>query len=698
MLTIFSTEQIALGLLHSLWQGGLIGILLIGLLYTTRCPFRRYAYSLGALVLLVVSCIWTIASVDERISVSVEKHVLLPDVIEPVHTDSSTSIPNQQLPSDVYASNAVEMAKDYLGNWHNYLVGTWALGVLLMLGRLGMVSVQAMRLKRRVLPVEDVEIQALFQKLCDQLHITRFVRLRLTNHLESPAVLGVVTPMILLPVHLATSQPIEHLRAILIHELVHVCRYDCLVNALQMIAEIILFYNPAIWLINRQIRMEREAICDHISMGMIKVPGVYIRVLLDVMNGLKSRQDQLSVALVKQGDKSMLDRVRRVLVPDYKPAFRLGWDGVLIILLCLSVLILPSLLASDKDVTQSSSLVIKEQGTHSTIDDTIQMIVHESLLKKLTEVQGESAHAVLVDPGTGEILAMDSIALLKDREVANLPFSSVYEPGSLIKPLVIALALNDGVLTTKDTIDCEQGLYEGPSFGQIKDYKRHGFGTLTAKEILIYSSNIGMAKIGQKLGKERLYVGLKGFGFGKVTGLGLSDAQAGFLKPLKSWDEYTVTRIPFGQGQAIAVTSLQILQAYTAFCNQGRFAALHVDKTFRSSIEEQEPIISPEIADWMRKDVLAAVVNEGTAKRAKLQTYQVFGKTGTALIAKDGRYDNEAYIASFVGGAPAENPRLLVIVSIRRPDRLLEKGYTGGAIAAPVAADILDRSLAYLGD
>ena len=281
-----------------------------------------------------------------------ERRVVFPEVIEPVNTDLSTSIPAQQLPSDVYASNTVEMAKDYLGDWHRYLVGAWVFGVFLMAGRFGMVSVQAMRLKRRVLPVEDVEIQALFRKLCDQLHITRSVLLQLTNHQESPAVLGVVTPMILLPAHLVTSQPIEHLRAILIHELVHLRRYDGLVNALQMIVETVLFFNPAVWLINRQIRMEREAICDHISMGMMEAPGAYVRVLLDVMNGLKSRQDQLSVALVKQGDKSMLDRVRRILVPGYKPAFRLGWDSVLVILLCLSVLMLPILFASDQDATR----------------------------------------------------------------------------------------------------------------------------------------------------------------------------------------------------------------------------------------------------------------------------------------------------------------------------------------------------------
>jgi cell division protein FtsI (penicillin-binding protein 3) len=317
-------------------------------------------------------------------------------------------------------------------------------------------------------------------------------------------------------------------------------------------------------------------------------------------------------------------------------------------------------------------------------------------LNKLVEVQAESAHAVLVDPGTGAILAMDSVASHKEREVANLASLSVYEPGSVMKPIVLALALNNGVLTTTDTIDCGQGVYEGAGFGRIANFKSHGFGPLTAKEILIYSNNIGMSKIGQKLGKERLYAGLQRFGFGKATGLGLPDAQAGFLRPLESWDGYTVTRVPFGQ--EIAVTSLQVLQAYTAFCNQGRCAALHVDKASRYSEKEQKRIFSPKIADWMRKDALAAVVNEGTARRAKLQTYQVFGKTGTAMIATNGRYDEEAYIASFVGGAPAENPRLLVIVSIRRPDRSLGKGYTGGAVAAPVAADILDKALAYLSD
>jgi beta-lactamase regulating signal transducer with metallopeptidase domain len=696
MLTLFSTEQIAWGLLHSLWQGGLIGVLLIGLLYTTRCPFRRYAYSLGALVLLVVSCAGTIAGTGARGGVSVERRVVLPERIEPVNAELSMSIPDQQVPADMYAAKTVERAKESLGDWHRYLVGAWIFGVFLMAGRFGMVSVQALRLKRRVLPVEDIELQALFRRLCDQLHITRLVRLQLTHHLESPAVLGVFTPMILLPVHLVTGQPIEYLRAILIHELVHLRRYDCLVNAIQMTVEAVLFFNPAIWLINRQIRREREAICDHISMGMMEAPGAYVRVLLDVMDGLKSRQDQLSVALVKQGDRTMLDRVRRLLVPGYRPVFRLGWDSVLVMLLCLSGLMLPIVFASDQDLTRPDMPVVQRDRTRSTIDDTLQTIVHDSLLKKLTEVHAESAHAVLVDPGTGAILAMDSVALHREQEGANPAFSSVYEPGSLMKPLVVALALNDSVITQTDMIDCEQGVYEGSGFGRIKDHKAHG--RLTAKEILICSSNIGASKIGQKLGKERLYTGLQGFGFGRVAGLGLSDAQAGFLQPLKSWDGDTVTRIPFGQGQGIGVTSLQILQAYTAFCNQGRCVPLYVNKAFRSPEEEQELILSPDIADWIRKDALAAVVNEGTAQRAKLQTCQVFGKTGTPLIADNGRYNNEACIALFVGGAPVENPRLLVLVSIRRPDRLLGKGHSGGAVATPVAADILVRALAYLGD
>lgn len=698
MLAMLSTERIAWGLLHSLWQGGLVGVLLMALLYATRCPFRRYAFSLGALVLLLISCAWTMAHVGEGMGVSIERRVVLPEAIEPMNRALSTSTPDQILPAGGSAAHAFEMAQGALGDWHRYLVGAWAFGVFLMAGRLGMISVQTMRLKRCVLPLEDAEIQALFRKLCDQLRITRFVRLGLTQHLEGPAVLGIVTPMILLPVHLVTSQPIEHLRAILIHELVHLRRHDCLVNAFQMLVETVLFFNPAVWLINRQIRSEREAICDHLSMGLLEAPGAYVRVLLDVMNGLKSRHHQLSMALVKQGDKTMLDRVRRLLVPGYKPVIRWGWVSVLVVLLCLSTLTVPILFASRRGAAQADSLLVKEEGAHSTIDDTMQRIVHQSLMEKLTEVQAESAHAILVDPGTGAILAMDSVASNQAGGVPNHAFSSVYEPGSLMKPLVIALALDEGVLTTSDTIDCEQGLYEGRGIGRIKEYNYRAFGMLTAKEILMYSSNIGPAKIGRQLGKDRLYTGLRRFGFGQAAGHRLPEAQTGLMRPLGSWDTYSVTRIPFGQ--EIAVTSWQILQAYTVFCNQGRCAPLHVDERLRCPKEEQERMVSLQIADWMRKEALTAVVNEGTAQRAKLQAYQVFGKTGTAQIAKKSGpgYEDGAYIASFAGGAPAENPRLLVIVSVRRPNRSLGNGYTGGAVAAPVAAGILAGGLAYLGD
>jgi cell division protein FtsI/penicillin-binding protein 2 len=230
---------------------------------------------------------------------------------------------------------------------------------------------------------------------------------------------------------------------------------------------------------------------------------------------------------------------------------------------------------------------------------------------------------------------------------------------------------------------------------------------LNIKEILINSSNIGMAKIGQRLGKDRLYDGLKLFGFGKATGIELPGEVDGLLRPPDTWTGYSVTRIPFGQ--EICVTSMQLVRAFCILANGGRlvrpFMVRAIVDNDGNITELKRPpppvgyIVKSEIAKWIITEALTGVVNEGTGKRAKLEKWQVFGKTGTANIAlSDTRgYSDQDYVASFVCGAPADEPAIVALVSIRKPNRSLGKGYTGGAVASPVAAKIIEKTLTYLG-
>lgn len=354
------------------------------------------------------------------------------------------------------------------------------------------------------------------------------------------------------------------------------------------------------------------------------------------------------------------------------------------------------------------------KGIILTIDSTIQQIARDELIKQYENYEAESAVAIVAEPTTGAILAMVSLpdfdpAYIGTTDPNNFRSRAItdwYEPGSIIKPITVAIALEAGAVNKTEKIFCENGNYRGRGFGSIGEYRR-GFGNLTVKEILINSSNIGMAKIGQRLGKDRLYKGLKLFGFGTKTGIELPGEVDGLLRPPSTWDGYSITRIPWGH--EICVTSMQMIRAFCILANGGRLVRPFmvraiVDNDGNITVLKRPPppvgyIVKPEVAKWVVTKALTGVVNEGTGKRAQLEKWQVFGKTGTANIAlSDTRgFSDQDYVASFIAGAPADDPAIVVLVSIRKPNRSLGKGYTGGAVASPVAPRIIEKTLTYLG-
>ena len=353
-------------------------------------------------------------------------------------------------------------------------------------------------------------------------------------------------------------------------------------------------------------------------------------------------------------------------------------------------------------------------GIVLTIDSTIQQFVRDELIKQYASYEAESAVAVVAEPKTGAILAMVSLPDFDPAEAGSTDpnnfrsraITDWYEPGSIIKPFVAAVAMDAGVVNKTETIFCENGSYSGKGFGRIGEYQR-GFGDLTVAEILINSSNIGMAKIGQRLGKNRLYAGMRLFGFGGKTGIELPGEVPGLLRPPGEWDGYSVTRIPFGH--EICVTAMQLVRAFCILANGGRLvrpfmvrAIVQPDGRITELNQPTAPvgyIIKPQVAEWLVKDALVRVITEGTGKRAQLKKWKVFGKTGTANIARSDirGFSESDYVASFIAGAPVDDPAIVVLVSIRRPNRALGKGYTGGVVASPVAARIIERTLNYLG-
>ncbi len=352
-----------------------------------------------------------------------------------------------------------------------------------------------------------------------------------------------------------------------------------------------------------------------------------------------------------------------------------------------------------------------------TIDAAIQQFARQELEKRFLEYEAEAATAIVAQPKTGAILAMVSLPDFEPNDrscdpnfLRNRAITDQFEPGSMLKPIVAAIAIDKGVVTRREKIFCENGSYRGKGFGRIGEYGDHKFGNLSVRDIIVKSSNIGMAKIGQRFERQDLYEGLRFFGFGKTTGIDLPGEVSGLLRTTDKWTGYSDTRIPYGQ--EITVTAMQMIKAFCILSNGGKVVTPYVVKAIVDNegeiikLQRGTPpvghVINPEVANWAVQDAMVGVVNErkqgGTGWRAKLDKWQVYGKTGTANIAlEDAKgYSEDNYVASFIAGAPAENPAIVVLVSIRKPNKKLGKGYTGGAVSSPVVGKIIEKTLTYL--
>ncbi len=344
-----------------------------------------------------------------------------------------------------------------------------------------------------------------------------------------------------------------------------------------------------------------------------------------------------------------------------------------------------------------------------TLDAEVQATVERELAIRVEQYGAESGVAVVMDPRSGAILAMANVPGFDPNRYGdyspdlyrNRAVTDPFEPGSTFKPFIAAAAMAERVVESGEVFDCEGGEWRD---GRRVLHDHDPFGLLTFEEVVVKSSNIGMGKIGKRLGNEKLYEYVKAFGFGEKTGVDLLAEDAGTVRGLERWDAYTTTSIPMGY--EVAVTPLQLTRAFCALANGGLLvqpyvvrAVLAADGRVVRDFSDPPPqgrALPEYVAVAMKDKILCAVVNEGTGHRARLEGYQVFGKTGTARIAQPGGggYQQRAYVASFVGAAPAEDPRLVAYVAIWRPDPSL--GYYGGTVAAPVVREILGHALAYL--
>lgn len=334
------------------------------------------------------------------------------------------------------------------------------------------------------------------------------------------------------------------------------------------------------------------------------------------------------------------------------------------------------------------------------IDAMIQAITEHHLAAAAEKYKAQAAEAIVMHARTGQILAMANWPFFDPNQGGNVDvalrrnrcITDPYEPGSIFKPFVHAALTAAGFAKPTEKIDCTtSGFYVTSGRRRLRD--AHGHGTITWDQVLIQSSNIGMAIVAQRMGAAKLHAAVTAFGFGQPTGSALPGESRGIVNPLRQWNHYSVTSVPMGQ--EIAVTPLQMVRAFAAFANSGLIPTPSILAAYQDRPIYQQAI-DPDTADRTRQ-VLARVVAEGTGRKARSDKYRIWGKTGTAQVPDrvNGGYIDNAYTASFVCGAPLRRPQIVVIVVVHRPDKSI--GHYGGTVAAPAAKLIVEQTLEYLG-
>ena len=341
-----------------------------------------------------------------------------------------------------------------------------------------------------------------------------------------------------------------------------------------------------------------------------------------------------------------------------------------------------------------------------TLDEVIQFTAEHHLKKQVDRYKADSGMVVVMDPYSGEIYAMANVPQFNPNNFNAFPREtwknnavvSSYEPGSIFKPIVAAAAIDKGVAQPHDRFFCENGSFKVGK-NKIGEAENHKFGSLSMKEIIAKSSNIGAIKIAQKLGKNFFYEYIQKFGFGEKPGVRLPGVSSGLLGERGSWTDYSLASISFGH--EIAVTPLQMVAALSAIANGGTLMEPHITKALMRDgkiVEQIKPkkirrVISKKTSRQMM-EILKFVVKDGTGKNAAVEGFDVAGKTGTAqkYITKTKSYSKTEFVSSFIGYAPADAPRLVILVMIDNPKGV----HWGSVVAAPVFREIAKKSLRYL--
>ena len=336
------------------------------------------------------------------------------------------------------------------------------------------------------------------------------------------------------------------------------------------------------------------------------------------------------------------------------------------------------------------------------IDLSVQTMTEQRLRTAVDELGAAGGRAVVLDPHSGELLALADIRGPAFAEAASLDArlerhrcgTDPYEPGSTFKPFVWAAALEAGVASVNEMLATPSDRPHRTSKGRrIRD--AHYEGPSTFRRVLVKSLNSGMAIVAERLTHGHLRTVVTNLGFGQATGCGLPGETAGILTSTKQWSHYTQTSV--AMGHEISVTTLQLARAFAAFARDGTMPDLTmVARDARGPLVQQRVFTADTVQ--ITRQAMQDVMTEGTGRRVQSGLYSMFGKSGTAQLpkAEGGGYHEDRYISSFIAGAPVDDPQLVVLVVIDDPDRSKGRWY-GSSTAGPVVRDLVDATLQYLG-
>ena len=569
-----------------------------------------------------------------------------PSIAEPVSQTATLGVPP---PSAVITSSA--SAPDPGAVWPpspaTLVIALWALGALVVLAGLGVGLVRARTIARSA---RLVEVRTLPNG--------RAVEIRASAALDTPAVTGLFAPVILVPRD-ADTWTAERRELVIAHELAHAARRDCLASALAQLAVALHWFDPLAWLAARRLRIERELAADDRVLDGGATPSTYAHHLLALATVHAPSRGQVPMGALAMAEPAQLAvRIRALLAPDHS---RTPLGRVRFALLGSCGLAITMLVACATPEREPAPPAIPDASARpAPSGDTgaaaIQAIADEEIDRLVGEWKPRAAVVVIVDPATGAVLATASRSTTGAAPTAL----RAYVTGSTLKPFVVAAALEAGAITTTErfAIDGGETTYHGMT---IHDASAHQ--ELDVAGILAVSSNVGAVKIFDKLGGAKLAASLQRFH--------LADASL-------SIEDGSTRGAAIAIGEGLPATPVQLALAFAALANGG---------TYRAPGRTPERVVSATTAREVLALLEGVTGDTGTGKAARIPGVRVGGKTGTASL---GAKDTREYYASFVGTAPLDRPRYVVLVGAEAA----RDGGTGGQVAAPAFARIMSRLLA----